>query len=155
MNKKFGEVVFLGLFIGGMSVALIISPVWYLIPFLIALFLSLWYIGKIHGQYIVAALLCGEISCATAWYSSPWFAWIIQVAIFGLLQNRLRIPDTRQEIFLFIALSGSLAIITSLSDWMNHTSSPVLVVICVTVLVILFILTAEFRLQRKYSGEKL
>lgn len=143
----------LGLFIAIMLLSMVLSPVWYLNPPLIGIFLYIWHAAKTRTELIPVLLICGEISCITAWYASPWFAWIIQFSVIGLFLFRLNFSDSRLERISFITLYGALALITFLTDQINHTVILVILMFFTSVVVILFVLVSEFRLRREYKGE--
>ena len=155
MNRPSGEMICLGTYITGMLLLMISSPVWYLSPILTGGYLFLWYTSRGTKEFIPALFIGGEISCAAAWYTSPWLAWVIQIPVIGLFLLRLNIQDTRMERIAFITLCNVLALITLLTDMVNHTGIPIVIILGASLLILLFILVSEFRLRREYAGERL
>lgn len=130
------------------------SLIWFMSPLLIGGFLYLWHISERSSVLTLTMLLWGEISVAAAWYVLPWLSWIIQLSVVGLFLIRLNIFDTRQEHIFFIAIISVLAMITLLIDHVNNITIPVVLVIGVSLLVIVFTISYEFRLQKEYGDEK-
>jgi hypothetical protein len=155
VNRSSAEFVFLGLFITGMIFSMRFSPVWYTNLPLVGLFLYLWYISKERHEFIPVMLICGELSCAAAWYGSLWVTWIIQSAVIGLFLFKLNIQNTRPELTSFLIITGIFLVVTILTDQVNHTIIPVILVVFASLLGILYSIISEFRLRKEYIGEKL
>jgi hypothetical protein len=137
-----------------MGLAMILSPIWYLSPVFIGGFLALCYYGKNRKDLIPALLIWGEISSVAAWYGSPWLAWMVQSSVIAIFLLKIHTPDSRDERKSLIILCGIFAMIIFFTDMANHTLVPVLLVIGSSLLVLLYIHAKEFRLRKKYSGER-
>jgi hypothetical protein len=154
MISYFKERIFLGIYILGMLFTMKDSPVWYISPPLIGVFLSILYISKKRSEQNIVLLLCGEFSSLVAWYASSWLAWVIQCTVIGLFLMRLDFPDNRKEQISLLALFGVLGVSIILIDQINHTLFPAMMILVASVVVVLSMYLSEFRLQREYIGEK-
>ncbi len=131
------------------------SPIWFVHPLIMCTFLYIWFFHAGKSEKGIVLLLCGEFSCVAAWYISPFLAWVIQIPVIGLFLLILDIPHNKQEKLYTILLFAVLGVITALSDQINHTVIPVILILIASVLVILGIVVTEFRLKKQFRVEKI
>lgn len=148
------EKLYLCLFIACMFALAYFSPIWYVYPLIMCIFLCIWFFYTHKSEKGIVLLLWGEFSCAAAWYASPFLAWVIQIPVIGLFLLNLDIPHTKQEQLYSIILFGLLGVITVLSDQINHTMIPVILILVVSVVVILGMMITEFRFKKEFRVEK-
>lgn len=85
-----GKQIIVILFCLFMLTAIPLSPVWYLYPVLIVLYLL---IVQYRPEQNIILLCIGEISCFAAWYASPWIAFLVQCSVMGMFFSGLMNPD--------------------------------------------------------------
>jgi|GEM_PF-4874150 len=155
MIISFIEKLYLCLFIVGMVALTYYSPIWYVHPLIMGTFLCIWFYYTRKSEKGIVLLLCGEFSCVAAWFVSPFLAWVIQIPVIGLFLLILDIPHNKKEKLYSIILFGVLGVITVLSDQINHTVIPVILILIASVLVILGIVVTEFRFKKQFRVEKI
>ncbi len=131
------------------------SPIWYIFPILIVLFLIIWKKVINDKSDIIGILLIGELSVITGGFSSPWTAWILQSAVIGMILGKIQAFDSKNERRYFSFLIGLFFVITILTEQINHTALPVLFVGMVIILCIFYFMLTEYRIRKMYRDESL
>lgn len=135
------------------SIAFVLN-MWYIYSILLFINFSLWIKSLNNTIFILPFFFSGILLSFAAWFASPWISMILLSSSFGIYQFNEKLVQTFRERVFFLIMIVIIILTGLVISTINRVIPTFFLLFSLFVIIIILSRISEFRLQKKYSGDK-